>query len=236
MTEDFIERDQAIMSLANNYLNFLFSLVAPYQHGDILEIGSGRGNITEMTLKNNALQIKSVSCIEPDAKCIITLKKMSEKYSTETSILEGYFPEVIPDNCNFDLIYSFNVLEHIQDDQNAINTAVDYLKPNGILFAYVPAFPILYGSMDRILRHYRRYSKKDIRHKFHKSGLKIIESRYYNFMGFWGWLINNRILKINEQKNSQVKLFDRLLPLQIKIEKKLEPFIGQNLLIIGKKE
>jgi hypothetical protein len=55
-------------------------------------------------------------------------------------------------------------------------------------------------------------------------------------MGFWGWFINNRILRIKEQKNSQVKLFDKLLPLQNKIEKKLEPFWGQNLLIIGKKE
>ena len=161
---------------------------------------------------------------------------MSGKYSTGTRILEGLFPEVIPDNCTFDLIYSFNVLEHIEDDQKALTAAVSLLKKNGILFAYVPAFPLLYGSMDRALRHYRRYTKKGIRDKFLKSGLKILELRYYNFMGFWGWLINNRILNIKEQKSNQVKLFDHILPLQIKIEKRLEPFVGQNLLIIGKKE
>jgi len=180
--------------------------------------------------------VKSLTCIEPDAKCIHALKKMSEKYSTEIHILEGLFPGVSLENSAFDLIYSFNVLEHIEDDQEALNTAVDLLKPDGILFTFVPASPVLFGSMDRMLKHYRRYSKKDLRHKFLQSGLKIIELRYYNFMGFWGWFINNRILKIEEQKNSQVKLFNKLLPWQIKIEEKLEPFVGQNLLIIGKKE
>ena len=151
MTENFIEKDQATMALADNYLDFLFSLVAPFQHGDILEIGSGRGNITEMTLKNKARQIESLTCIEPDAKCMSALRIMSEKYGTKTCILEGFFPEVIPENRTFDLIYSFNVLEHIEDDQNALNTAVKLLKPDGVLFAYVPACPVLYGSMDRKL-------------------------------------------------------------------------------------
>lgn len=236
MTIDFVEKDQAIMSLANNYLDFLFSLVAPFQRGDVLEIGSGRGNLTEMALKNKSSQIKSISCIEPDPQCINRLRKMSEDYSTETCILEGFFPEVIPDNCIFDLIYSFNVLEHIRDDQNALTKAFNLLKNNGILFAYVPASPTLYGSMDRVLHHYRRYSKKDIKEKFIKSGFTIVELRYYNFIGFFGWFINNKIFKIKEQKTSQVILFDKLLPIQIKIEQRLEPFIGQNLLIVGKKE
>lgn len=223
------------MSVAYNYLRFLFSLVAPFQHGDILEIGSGRGNITEMTLKYNVSKIRSMTCIEPDANCINALTKMTEKYRVEISILEGFFPEVISGNDNFDLIYSFNVMEHIEDDQDALITSADLLKPGGVLFAFVPAFPILYGSMDRMLRHFRRYTKKDIRDKFLKSGLKITELRYFNFMGFWGWFINNRILNIKEQKNSQVKLFDKLLPLQVKFERHFEPFVGQNLLIIGKK-
>jgi len=236
MSDDFIERDQAIMAVAKNYLDFLYSLVAPFQHGDILEIGSGRGNITEMALRNNSRNIKSMTCIEPDMNCINALKKMAENSRFDMRILTGYFPDVIPEGFKFDLIYSFNVLEHIEEDQDALNKAVNLLKPKGILFAFVPAFPVLYGSMDKMLKHFRRYTKKDLQHKFLKSGLKITELRYYNFIGFWGWFINNRIFKIREQKNRQVRLFDKLLPLQIKIEQNLEPFVGQNLLIIGQKE
>jgi len=236
MTENFIEKDQAIMSLANNYLDFLFSLVAPFQHGEVLEIGSGRGNLTEMALKHKSSHIKSISCIEPDPICVSRLRKMSENYGTKTRIIDGFFPDAIPDSRDFDLIYSFNVFEHIRDDQDAIITAYNLLKKNGILLAYVPAFPILYGSMDRALNHYRRYSKQDIKEKFIKSGLTITKLRYFNFIGFFGWLVNNRIFKIKEQKTSQVRLFDTLLPLQIKIEKKIEPFFGQNILIIGTKE
>ena len=235
MTENFIEKDQATMALADNYLDFLFSLVAPFQHGDVLEIGSGRGNITERTLKNNAQQIDSLTCIEPDPVCIKALKEMSAKYPAKPLIIEGYFPEAAFGSAAFDLIFSFNVLEHIEDDQNALSIATHSLKPKGILFAYVPAFPILYGSMDEVLHHCRRYSKKGLRENFMKCGLNIVELRYYNFIGFWGWFINNRIFRIKEQKNAQVKLFDKLLPLQTMLEKRVEPLVGQNLLIIGEK-
>jgi len=48
--KDFVLDDQLLMNRAVNYNRWLFSLVAPWLYGRVLEIGSGIGNITERIL------------------------------------------------------------------------------------------------------------------------------------------------------------------------------------------
>jgi SAM-dependent methyltransferase len=56
-----------------------------------------------------------------------------------------------------DFIYTVNVLEHIIDDAGTVAELHERLRPGGWLLVYVPAFPILYNSMDRKVGHVRRY-------------------------------------------------------------------------------
>ena len=59
----------------------------------------------------------------------------------------------------FDLVVAFDVLEHIEDDVRAVIQIHRILKPKGCFIFTVPAFPFLFGSHDRALRHKRRYTK-----------------------------------------------------------------------------
>jgi SAM-dependent methyltransferase len=67
----------------------------------------------------------------------------------------------IPDE-TFDWVYAFNVLEHINDDGQALAEWSTKLKTavESRLLIYVPAFEILFSSMDRQVGHFRRYRKK----------------------------------------------------------------------------
>ncbi|HBM15263.1 MAG TPA: hypothetical protein DD381_02795 [Lentisphaeria bacterium] len=234
--DNFISDDQKIMASAENYNRYLFSLIKPYLNGEVIEIGSGIGNITRQMLETPS-KISKLFCIEPDESCINSFKAITSQSRFPIQIIKGSFPETYPSQTGVaDLIFSFNVLEHIKDDNGALFKSFELLKSSGYLFIYVPAFQCLFGSMDKRLNHYRRYSKIQLSKKLQSIGFKLIKCEYTNFVGFWAWLINNRIFKIKSQKPGQVKIFDNyILPIQIQLEKYIRFPIGQNLYIIAQK-
>ncbi len=232
---DFVRQDQILMSAASNYLRFQFDLLLPYLKGDVLEIGAGIGNMTTQLLKQ-AARITSLTCIEADPDCYAELARGNFPSRLEKEIIQGYFPDTVPENRLFDLIYHFNVLEHIEDDERTLAACFQLLKPGGIHFIFVPAFQILYGSMDRLLEHHRRYRRKDLIRKLQQSGHRVLQSRYCNPIGFLGWFVNNRILKIREQQSKQIRFFDRyILPAQNRLERRLPMPFGQSLYIVATK-
>jgi SAM-dependent methyltransferase len=229
--QSFVRRDQEIMASAVNHRKHLFSLLKPYLYGNVLEVGAGIGNITKMALSHPS--VSSLTCIEPDVECASLLNALDAEIPFDVII--GHFPEKLPDR-EFDCIWYFNVLEHIENDISALSASYSLLKPGGYLVLFLPAFQMLFGSMDRLLGHFRRYNKKDISKKLQKTGFSVIVNRYSNFIGFFGWFINNRILKIGSQRRFQVFLFDRLiLPLQSILERLFEPPFGQSLFVVAKK-
>ncbi|RME04541.1 MAG: class I SAM-dependent methyltransferase [Planctomycetota bacterium] len=223
-----------VISRAKNYNQFLYQLLQPYLQGDVFEIGSGIGNLTIPVLQSQ--RITSITCLEPEEDCRNILHQKLIQQPTPFEILPGYFPEQAPNHKKFDVIFSYNVLEHIQNDFQAILTSYQLLKPNGILFIYVPACQWIYGPMDAKLCHYRRYSKQNLRQKLRQAKFHILKIRYYNFVGFWGWLITNKIFKNEDPNPKQVVAYDKyIFPIQNKVEKHLEPPFGQNLVAIAQK-
>ena len=64
-----------------------------------------------------------------------------------------------------DFVYTFNVLEHIEDDAAALTHVGRALRHRGKLLGYVPAFEVLYTSMDRWVGHLRRCWRARLRSK-----------------------------------------------------------------------
>ena len=55
-----------------------------------------------------------------------------------------------------------NVLEHIENDKRALFNIVDGIVHSGHICIIVPAFMCLYGSLDALDGHHRRYSKEQL--------------------------------------------------------------------------
>ncbi|MEM7466937.1 MAG: class I SAM-dependent methyltransferase [Pseudomonadota bacterium] len=66
----------------------------------------------------------------------------------------------------FDIILMLDVLEHIEQDEQALARIHALLKKDGHLILTVPAFNLLYTRHDEINRHYRRYSRASLKALF----------------------------------------------------------------------
>jgi SAM-dependent methyltransferase len=113
----------------------------------------------------------------------------------------------------FDTIVAVNVMEHIRDDAGAASKLAALLKPEGKLVLYVPACPFAYGSLDRELGHYRRYTPAALARLLATAGLQPERPRYVNLFGLLGWTVNSRVFHRERLSPLQLALFERLMPL-----------------------
>ena len=103
-----------------------------------------------------------------------------------------------------DTVVCINVLEHVSDDAAALSNILKALEKGGMFILLAPAFQFLYGSIDRLVGHHRRYDKKSLQKKLINAGFNIKEIFYMNSVALFGWFLNNRILKLKEESLSQV--------------------------------
>jgi SAM-dependent methyltransferase len=81
----------------------------------------------------------------------------------------------------FNLIFLFDVLEHIDDQDRFLASLLFHLSPGGKLVINVPAGQWGYSSYDRVLGHVRRYSIRSLRATAEQGNLEIAEWTYWAF-------------------------------------------------------
>ncbi|MBX9766731.1 MAG: class I SAM-dependent methyltransferase, partial [Bdellovibrionales bacterium] len=69
----------------------------------------------------------------------------------------------IPTDKKCDFLVMHDVLEHIENDVQAVDRLAQFLKPGGTAVISVPALPSLFGFHDEQLGHFRRYTSKSLR-------------------------------------------------------------------------
>jgi SAM-dependent methyltransferase len=138
----------------------------------------------------------------------------------------------------FDAAFSFNVLEHIKDDQAAFRNIRESLVPGGRFVCFVPAFPVLYGPMDTSLGHHRRYRRRELRDKAEAAGFNVLHLYYMNSLGFFAWFLNGRVARSNTPAGGQttVLAYDRfVIPSLRWLEGIKHPPFGQSLMLVAQR-
>ncbi len=109
-----------------------------------------------------------------------TLKYIPDKYHKIRCELSDF----TGDAAGFDGVVLFDVLEHLEDDREALEKVNQILLPNGIMVILVPAFSWLWSPHDEYLGHFRRYSRSSLLCLVKGSGFKVIGSGYWNSLLF----------------------------------------------------
>lgn len=79
----------------------------------------------------------------------------------------------IPYRDEFDLIGSFDVLEHIEDDNRALGQIFQACRPGGGLILTVPQHRWLWSSTDDYAHHKRRYTRSGLLSRVEHAGFKV---------------------------------------------------------------
>lgn len=74
----------------------------------------------------------------------------------------------------FDIIGLFDVLEHIEADEQALRCLAAALRPGGGLILTVPQHQALWSQVDEISGHKRRYEAAELVSKLERAGLRSI--------------------------------------------------------------
>jgi predicted SAM-dependent methyltransferase len=213
------------MDEAQNYNAFLEKLVLKYisQKSLILDIGAGIGTFAKKLVRRGY----PVHCIEPDAEQVDQIRKAG--LTADISV------EDVGDH-SVDFIYSLNVLEHIENDVDALKLWRTKLKQGGYILIYVPAFNMLYSSFDKSVGHYRRYRKKMLVNKMESAGFYVEKVRYADSLGFFASLVYKWINKGDGKiTKSSLIFYDRFVfPFSRLLDFLCCNLLGKNVFVIGK--
>ena len=72
-----------------------------------------------------------------------------------------------------------DVLEHVENDAAFLSAVIEKIPAGGLVFITVPAFQFLFSEHDTFLKHYRRYSKKELLTLINSQNLRVEECRYF---------------------------------------------------------
>ncbi len=81
---------------------------------------------------------------------------------------------------SFDLVTMFDVLEHLDDDAEALAQVERVLSPGGLALISVPAHPVLWSQNDVVSGHVRRYRRRQLAGLLRDSGLHTLRLTYAN--------------------------------------------------------
>jgi SAM-dependent methyltransferase len=73
----------------------------------------------------------------------------------------------------FDVAGAFDVLEHIDDDEQALAALARAVRPGGGVVLLVPQHPWLWSELDELGRHRRRYTRPELTRKVAAAGLAV---------------------------------------------------------------
>lgn len=212
------------LEAASNYNYFLRQIVLSRVRSSdsVLDFGAGTGDMASRILP----YVSDLIAIEPDAELARVISGRGLKVADLADIpIESV-----------DVVYSFNVLEHIQDDKEIAQRLVSRLRPGGTLILYVPAGPNLFSEFDKRIGHFRRYTRDLLNELVEGLELTQVDVRYHDPIGYWAAYLYKKFDNSGQVSLSMIRFFDTVVfPLSKLMERLFRLGFGKNLSLVGKK-
>jgi SAM-dependent methyltransferase len=131
----------------------------------------------------------------------------------EVGYTDGEKGESFPKGTRFDTVICLNVVEHLADDMAALTNFREVLEDRGRAIILVPCGPWLYGSLDEVLGHHRRYTRKQLTELVERAGFQLEHMLEFNRVGVIAWWLNACLLRRRTFGFWQIKMLNTLTPL-----------------------
>jgi len=178
----------------------------------------------------------------------------SEIFADGLSIAKARLPDAelyqmdarcIPFEREFDVVGTFDVLEHVVEDEKALAQMFSAARPGGGLLVTVPQHRFLWSASDQFAMHQRRYTRAELRQKVENAGFEIQRMTSFNSL-LLPLMICSRMQRKGDQDVNPWREFEissalnRTLESILKFERTIiragASFpVGGSLLLVGRK-
>jgi len=100
------------------------------------------------------------------------------------------------DQC-FEIVIALDLIEHIENDEAALQEIARLLRPGGTLLLFTPAYRFLWSVQDEVSHHFRRYTLRELRAKLTRSGFVVRKLTYANTFLFPMVLAGRMVLRFS---------------------------------------
>ncbi|HEX2724128.1 MAG TPA: class I SAM-dependent methyltransferase [Gemmatimonadaceae bacterium] len=217
---------------AKNYYAWVLRQFEPHLGETVVEVGAGIGTFSEFLL--SVRRVKELVAIEPADNTFPTLQRRFAG-DRRVRVLKGYLGDHYR-SLSASAIVAVNVMEHIADHETFVKQAYQVTSAGGALLLFVPALPVIFGSLDKAFEHERRYTRASLRRVITSAGWKVTRISYMNLPGIAAWFWAGRIMKKTHIAPAETKAYDRLVvPWLSRVESLVRPPIGASLVAIATK-
>lgn len=211
---------------------WMAATIRPWIGERVLEIGSGIGNLSQYLLPGRRRYVAS----DIDEEHLSRLRvRFQNRPHVEPALCDlARADDFVPLAGQADTVICLNVLEHIADDAAGLRNIAAALEPGGRAIILVPQDQRIYGTLDKVLGHYRRYSQPDLRARLEAAGFQVERVLEFNRATRPGWWWNGRVLRRQHFGRMQLWIFDRLVWLWRRLDALL-PWPAVSIIAIGRK-
>src|SRR5512133_762146 len=194
----------------------------------VLEIGSGTGNLTRQLVPRDRYVASDINPLYVATLASLT----SDRPYLDVQLCDVTRKDTFPKaGADFDTVICLNVLEHVEDDQGALENIRAVLRPGGHALILVPRGPGLLGTLDEVLGHKRRYTEETLRAVAEAAGFDVKEIHTFNRVGTPAWWLNGKLLRRRSFGLFQIWMLNFLTPLFRRIDRFL-PFPPLSLIAV----
>ena len=143
----------------------------PGSHPTLLDIGCSGGEAIQLLEDNGYERVKGI-----DASGTAIARGRRRGLDVDVMNATG---TLFADE-SFDALIASDVLEHIEDENQALVEWLRLLRGGGWLVVYVPAFMALWSEHDVVNDHFRRYRVKPLHDALVAVGFEVEHASYWN--------------------------------------------------------
>src|SRR5205807_1173852 len=146
------------LAAAPRFNRWMADTVRPFLGNSVMEMGAGIGNLSALLWSHRKRYI--ASDIDPEHLAHLRARFEHRPAVQVISADLAHFEDLAPYENELDSVLCLNVLEHVEDDRAALLNMFSVLRPGGKAIVLVPEGMSVYGTLDEVLGHHRRYSEE----------------------------------------------------------------------------
>ena len=205
------------LNRAPRFSRWMADVIRPYVGSRVLELGAGIGNLTTHLVPRAAYWATDIN---PEYLDNLERLRANRPY-LRVAHVDATAAATFPTEQSFDTVIFLNVLEHLADDASALRNVYAALENGGTAVVLVPCGPKLFGTLDEVLGHFRRYTEEQVVAVGQAAGFKVERVLGFNRPGVVAWWMNGRVLRRRTFGLGQIRILNLLTP----VFRRIDPWI-----------